>query len=68
MAEWLRAGLQNRLLGFESRRGLHHKPLIFQHKLEFDASFAALADVACCPVPTGFARGLLETPDSGPMA
>jgi hypothetical protein len=24
VAEWLRAGLQNRLLGFESRRGLHH--------------------------------------------
>ena len=30
MAEWLRTGLQNRLLGFESRRGLHHKLLISQ--------------------------------------
>jgi hypothetical protein len=27
VAEWLRAGLQNRLFGFDSRRGLHLKPI-----------------------------------------
>ena len=68
MAEWLRAGLQNRLLGFESRRGLHHKPLIFQRKFKFGAGSANQADKACLRAVTGFARGLLETPDSGPMA
>jgi hypothetical protein len=47
VAEWLRAGLQNRLLGFESRRGLHHKLLIFQQI--FDCAAGAIGRAQAMP-------------------
>ena len=68
MAEWLRNGLQNRVHQFNSGRGLHHKLLIFQLKFEFCSSSTNRAESARTVPATGFARGLLETLDSGPMA
>jgi hypothetical protein len=44
------------------------KYLIFQHKFALLAGSMELASKACDAAPTGFARGLPETLDSGPLA
>jgi hypothetical protein len=68
VAEWLRAGLQNRLLGFESRRGLHHNLLIFQRIFDCVAGAIGRAQALPLAADTGFARGLAEIRHSAPLA